>query len=137
MVKNIVGILVGLVIGMVANMAIIQLNMSFFPPPAGFDQADHEQLSAYLGGLPAQAFVLPIVAHLSQAFLGGWAAARIGEGSPMWLAGIVAAVTSLGGLIMLTTYPAPVWMWIEMPLYAVAAWAAGTLEIRRRAASSA
>ncbi len=74
-----------------------------------------------------------IAAHLGQAFVGGWVAARLGASRRMMLAMIVGVLSLAGGIanaIMLST---PMWTWIEMPLYLVVAWLAGRMELARRA----
>ena len=76
------------------------------------------------------------MAHLGQSFVGGWVAARLAGSAPMRLALIVGALSLLGGIMNAMSIALPPWMYVEMPLYLVVAWAAGTLEVRRRAASS-
>ena len=134
MVRNIAGVVVGLFVGSVANMALIFANMALFPAPPDLDIMDPEAFAAYAAGLPDTAFILPMVAHLAQAFIGGWVAARIGASRPVLLALIVGVLSLVGGVLNMMNFPdAPIWMWAEMPGYLAVAWAAGTLEQRRRA----
>lgn len=133
MLRRIGAVLGGTFIGSVVNMAIIQLNMSVLhPAPPGLDPNDMAALAAYVGGLPASAFLVVMLAHLGQSFVGGWAGARLSATSPMGVALVVGALTALGGLINLLILPAPWFMWLELPLYFLTAWAAGVLELARR-----
>lgn len=133
MIRNIAAVIAGLVVGMIVNMALIQLNTVFFPLPEGVDMTDTAQMREVVQGMPAAAWILVIAAHLSQAFVGGWVAARFGASNPMMLALIVGLLSLVGGFanaIMLST---PAWTWIEMPFYPVLAWLAGRMELARRA----
>jgi hypothetical protein len=133
MMRNVIAVVVGLVAGMAVNMAIVMLNTKvLFPMPEGLDWEDKEGFAAYLGTLPWTAFVVVIAAHLGQSFFGGLVAARMSKNKPMLVALIVGALTMIGGLMMLNSTPHPTWMWIEVPLYIVTAWAAGNLVITSR-----
>ncbi len=133
MFRNIGGVIAGLVVGSMANMALIILNTSvLFPMPPGVDMNNAEQFSAYLADLPALAFVVALLAHLSQAGIGGWVAARIGATRPVTLALIVGCLTALGSAINMANLGGPPWMWIDVPLCVALGWGVGTLEQRRR-----
>jgi len=43
-------------------------------------------------------------------------------------------VSLAGGIMNMMSIDGPAWLMVELPLYLVVAWAAGTLEVRRRAA---
>jgi hypothetical protein len=132
--RNIGAFFAGTIVGSIINMGLIQLNSTvLYPTPAGMDPNDMDAFIAYIASLPTPAFFVVLLAHMGQAFVGGWVAARISENHPMALAFAVAGFTALGGLANLIMLPAPTWMWFEMPLYVVAGYAAGTLELRRRA----
>jgi hypothetical protein len=124
--------LAGLFVGMAVNMAIIQGSMALHGAPADLDWNNAEAVAAYIGSMPWTAFVLAMVAHLAQAFCGGWVAARLTPSRPMASAMIIGTLSALGGIASMQTIPHPWWMWIELPLYFVVAWAAGRLEQRRR-----
>jgi len=126
MVRSIIAVIVGMVVGMAANMALILLNMKLFPGPEGLEFNDTRAMRAYVDSLPQVAFLLPMVAHLSQALLGGWIAARLGASRPLLLAMVVALLTLIGGVMNMMSLPGPVWMWLEIPLYMVAGYVAGT-----------
>ncbi len=132
MLRNVLAVLGGFVVGCALNMALIQLNMHvFFPMPAGMDMNDPEQFNAYLATLPTLAFVVVLIAHLGQSFVGGWVAARLGTSRPMLLAMIVGVLSLAGGIAAMMMFKGPDWMVVELPLYLVVAWFAGRLEHQR------
>jgi len=136
MVRNILAVLAGLAAGMATNMALVMLNAYvLFPMPEGTDMNDPAQMNAYIATLPATAFIVVLAAHLGQAFVGGWTAARLSASKPMLLAMIVGVLSLLGGIANMQQIDHPAWMYVELPLYLVVAWVAGQLERRRRAAS--
>ena len=133
MIRNILAVIIGFAVGMAANMALIMLNAYvLFPMPAGMDMNDLEQLQGYIATLPMVAFFVVMAAHLSQSFVGGWVAARMGSSQPMLLAMIVGFGSLAGGIMMFMDVQGPAWMFIELPLYLVVAWLAGRMEVRRR-----
>ena len=132
MLRNVGAVFVGMFVGGVLNMAIIMANMALFPAPEGLDFNDAVAMADYIASLPQAGFILPWVAHLTQALVGGWIAARLGASRPVLLAMIVAVLTMLGGVANMLQYAGPWWMYSEFPLYLAAGWAAGTVEQRRR-----
>ena len=134
MLRNVGAVFAGLIVGMALNMAIIMANLIPFPMPEGLSMQDQEGFSAGAKTLPATAFILPMVAHLAQAFFGGWVAARLGASAPMRLAMIIGVGSLLGGIYNAMSLEIPTWMWIEMPFYLGFAWVAGNIEVKRRAA---
>lgn len=84
-------------------------------------------------GMHAAAWILVFAAHLGQAFVGGWVAARLGGFHWMMLAMIVGVLSLAGGIVNAAMLSSPVWTWIEMPFYLVVAWLAGRMELARRA----
>ena len=136
--RNILGVIVGMIVGMIANMALVMANLALYPPPEGMDPMDPEQLNPYLATLPTAAFILPLIAHLAQAFVGGWVAAKIGKSRPVLLAMIIGVLSLLGGIMnFMNLSEAPRWMMIEFPLYLVVAWYAGRLVDKSRAGNAA
>ena len=132
MLRNIGAVIAGLVAGMVVNLVLVQANTLVFPLPDGVNMTDTEQMRDAIAGLPASAWILVFVAHLGQAFVGGWLAARLGASHPMVLAMIVGVLSLGAGVANTLMLSAPAWTWIEMPLYLVAAWLAGRIESARR-----
>jgi len=128
-VRDIFAVLVGWIVGMVANMAIGFLNVALYPMPDGVSFNDKEGFAAYIETLPLTAFLIILVAHLSQAFFGALAAAKISKKRRTTVAMIIGVLTLIGGYINMQNIPLPTWMWIEIPLYLVFAWLAAYLVI--------
>jgi hypothetical protein len=133
MLRNVCAVIAGLVAGMVVNFALIKLNTVFHPLPEGVDLSETEQMKEVIKEMPATGWILVFAAHLGQAFVGGWLAARLGASHPMVLALIVGTLSLAAGIANALMLSAPAWTWIEMPFYLVAAWLAGRIEVARRA----
>ena len=134
--KTFGALVVGLYLGMKFNMDLVNANMNLFPPPEGFDWTDAVATEAYLSSLPASAFVLVILAHLGQAFFGGWLAARLAPGYPMRMAMTIGILSMVGGIMNQMMIPLPAWTWTEIPFYLIVAYGAGMLEVNRRSGKS-
>lgn len=136
LIRNIAAVVVGLVLGGIINWYIGILNTQIFPLPEGETflslMEDSEALKAWIESLPQTAFILVLVAHLSQAFFGGYIAALISKRNVMCAALVVGGVSLLAGLMNMASIPAPLWLWVEMPLYLLVAWYASKLELMRR-----
>jgi len=132
--RNVLGVIAGLAVGMSVNMALIMLNSRVLhPTPEGMDMMDPEQMNAYVASLPASAFIIVIAAHLGQAFVGGWVAAKVGSSRPVTLAMIIGVLSLIGGIMnMMSITEAPDWLVIELPLYLIVAWVAGRSVARSR-----
>jgi hypothetical protein len=138
MLRNIGAVIAGLVVGMIVNMALVMLNgYVLFPMPAGMDMNDPAQLNNYIATLPQQAFIVVLLAHLGQSFVGAWVAARLAASRPMLLAMIIGALSLLGGIGNAMQIDLPTWMYVEFPLYLAVAWVAGTIASRQRPADPA
>jgi hypothetical protein len=125
-------VLVGWIVGMVANGAIVFLNIALYPMPEGVTFDDKVGFAAYIETLPLTAFLIVLVAHLSQAFFGALVAAKISTKRTMIVAMIIGVLSLIGGYINMQNIPLPTWMWIEMPLYLVASWLAATIVLKKR-----
>jgi hypothetical protein len=134
--RNTGAVILGLIVGMVVNLLIVQINALFFPLPEGVDPADYEALKAVMPSQPAAAWIGIIAAHLGQAFVGGWVAARLGVSRPVLLAMIVGALSLAGGIANAVMLSPPAWTLIEMPLYLVVAWLAGKQVEKSRAGAA-
>lgn len=135
--RNLGAIILGLIVGMIVNLLVLQLNSLVFPLPEGTDASDYDALRVAMQSQPALAWVGVVLAHLGQAFIGGWVAARLGVSRPVLLALIVGGLSLAGGIANAVMLSTPAWTWIEMPLYLVVAWVAGKQVERSRAAASA
>ena len=107
MLRNIAAVIAGLVVGTIVNFALLRLNIVFFPLPDGVDMTDTAQMRDAIRGMAAAAWVLVFAAHLGQAFVGGWVAARLGASRPMMLAMIVGVLSLAGGVANAVMLAAP------------------------------
>ena len=132
----IVAVIVGLFIGGTVNLGTGMLNVLIFPMPDGVSWNDSEAINEWIKDLPQSAFILVLVAHVSQAFVGGFVAALIAKRNMMCVAIAVGVLSLAAGIMNLLMIPAPSWLWVEMPLYLVAAWVAGKLVVSMRSKTS-
>ena len=130
--KTIGAVLLGLIVGSILNMLVLQVNSWFFPMPEGLSYEDTEAFVAWTKSLPATAYIGILAAHMAQAFGGGWLAARLSP-HPLVAAMVVGVLSLAGGVANGLMLQQPWWMWGELPLYLVVAWAAARLELGRRA----
>lgn len=134
MIRNALSLIAGYVLGSSLNMAITQFNMHIlYPMPEGMSMSDPDQFNTYISNLPFVAFLVVILAHLSQAFIGGLVAARFGHSHPMRLAMAIGVLSLVGGIAAMAMIEGPAWLIVELPLYIAVAWVAGRLEEARRA----
>ena len=134
MLRNIGAVVLGLIAGNVWNICLILLNGKvLFPMEEGLDMQDPEQMKAYVATLPVQAFLVVLAAHVGQAGIGGWIAARLGRSRPMLLSGVIGVLTALGAAYNQVVLDGPTWMWVDVPLVLAAAWLVGRAECSRRA----
>lgn len=133
MLRNVIAALVGFLVGSALNMALIQLNMHvLFPMPEGMDMNDPEQFNAFVSTLPTAAFLVVILAHQAQSFVGAWVAARLSHSHPMRIAMLIGMLSLAGGIMAMMMIEGPEWMVVELPLYIAVAWVAGKIEVNRR-----
>ena len=126
--RDVVAVIVGLLAGVATNMAFVLINVAIYPMPEGVGFNDQEGLAEYIGTLPLLSFLIVLVAHLSQAFVGSLVAAKISL-RPMTVAMIVGSISLILGAINMINLieVTPRWMLIEIPLYLVVAWVAAKL----------
>lgn len=132
----IVAVFIGLVVGGAVNFGIGMLNVQIFPMPDGVTWADEEGVRTWIENLPQTAFILVLIAHLSQAFVGGFIAALIAKRNMMCVAIAVGILSMCGGIMNMMMIATPNWMYIELPLYLVAAWLAAKIVMKMRGRST-
>eukprot|EP00041_Stephanoeca_diplocostata_P005193 m.57840 g.57840 ORF g.57840 m.57840 type:complete len:141 (-) comp15624_c0_seq2:123-545(-) len=126
--------LIGFVVGMMANMAFVLANMALFPMPEGTTFEDTEKFQEYISTLPETAFILVLAAHISQSYVGAAVASRLCTATEtiMTVALVIGFLSLIGGLINMQTVQGPTWLYIEIPLYIVVAYIAGSTETQSR-----
>ena len=121
MLGNVIAVIMGVIVGMALYIGIQIYGL--------FNVQKQESM----------AFLLCIVAPLLRSFCGCWIAAHLGPSRPMLLAMIVGIICLAGGIpmaLMFGVLAVPVTMF-ELPLHPLAAWLAGFIEQKRRAAAEA
>ena len=108
--RRILAVLAGVVVSILTVFLVELIGHSLFPPPAGVDVTDPEQLRGIMDRIPTMAKVLVIVGWVLGAFLGGLAASKIARNAGTACAAIVGVVMVLLAGINLVLIPHPVWM---------------------------
>ncbi len=120
MLRNVIAVIIGIVVGMALYIGIQIFGL--------FNVQKQESM----------AFLLCIVAPLLRSFCGCWIAAHLGPSRPMLLAMIVGIICLAGGIpmaLMFGVLAVPGLIMLELPLHPLAAWLAGFIEQKRRAAA--
>ena len=127
--RSAASIVVGMVAGFVLIGGIEWVNTVLYPPPPGLDFMDPKQagaVQAYLKTLPAQAFLIVVLAESLGAFVASWIAARLANRARFTHGMIIAALFLLATLLNLVSFPHPPWMWFVAPAGVLAAAYLGT-----------
>lgn len=132
--RLIAAIVAGILVGTIFNGTVSALALKLYPLPDGINWADVEAVEHYLANLPVMAYVIILVAHVGQSFAGSLVAAIIGKSFEMYVALVIGMFSLIGGITNMMSLPLPTWMWIEAPLYIIAACVAAKLVMSRRAA---
>ena len=139
---GVLGVVVGVIAGMVLMMGLHMLSMLVYPAPEGIDpfsQDPEKQKAAmaWIGTLPAGAFILAALAH-GLGCMGGAALAMLIDGRRSLVpALVVGALFTVAGIVNLTQVPHPAWFpFVDVPIYLLLAFAAGKL-LRRKAQTPA
>ena len=122
LVRNIAATLAGLIVAAVVVGVCEGAGHAIFPPPAGIDLANAEDLRRLMEVIPLGAKLAVVLAWFLGALVGSATAIYIAKAScPGWIVGLV-----MVGLSIFTTqmFPHPVWMVLAalvLPLVAVLA----------------
>jgi pimeloyl-ACP methyl ester carboxylesterase len=111
-VRSILGIIVGVALAMFLIVGIEYLAHVLFPPPAGLDPNNADDLAQILAQMPAPGFLVIGIAWGLGAFVGGWGAARVARRAPETHIAIIAAVVLVGAIWNMLRIPHPVWFWV-------------------------
>ena len=140
-VLGVVGVLIGVIGGMVFMMGLHHASSLVYPIPEGLDMmssdpAQQERLAAWIGTLPAGAFVLALTAH-GLGCMGGAALATLIAGRRSLVpALVVGAVFTVAGVMNIQAMPHPAWFpFVDLPVYLALAYLAGRLLRRRESAA--
>lgn len=118
---------IGIVVGMVANMAIVQLGMSIYPPPQGFDPNDAATMASWVSTMSTSQLLFPFVAHIAQGVVGSLAGGYTNRDTALRTGTLVGGITALFCMLNLMLVPHPMWFWLELPIVLGFGWGIGTL----------
>ena len=131
---GILGVVVGLGFGMALNMGLILVNMTLHGPPEGLSWEDPAQVEAFMASMPVLGFLIVLLAHSGQAFLGSLVGTLISGRRSIVVGMIIGVLTLLGCVMMLTTARGPVWFAaLDVLLPLPAAYLAARLVMRKGA----
>lgn len=134
--RTLLGVLAGLATMFVVIMLVELLGAQVFPPPEGVDMRDPQVLASAMAQMPLGALAMVVVAWVLGAFAGGWVAARVSVAHPRAAAAIVALAVVAGVVLMVLSFPHPLWMTVLGLVLPVPAALAGARLARPRATPS-
>ena len=124
MIRKILACVLGAFLGGLFNMSLITISNWAYPLPEGVDPNDLDALAAHVkaNGMATGALIIVLVAHAGGSLVSGLVCGMIAMRS--WY---VAAISlgffwTLGGIMMLTILPSPIWFAVtDLLLYVPAA----------------
>lgn len=108
------------------------LGHAVYPPPAGLDPNDMQQLAAAVDAMPVGALLFVALAWVAGAYVGGVVAARLAPGHRGLMAGVIGALILAGAVAMLVMIPHPLWFAIAAVIAVLAATTLAAWAGRRR-----
>lgn len=114
MLRIILGMIAGIAASFVTTLLVQMAGHAVFPPPAGLDPTDPDQIAAMMDSLPFGSLVAVVLAWGLGAFAGGSVAILVSKKN--WAAWIIAFVVLALTAINLIMIPHPVWMIAAGPL---------------------
>ncbi|MBU4040203.1 MAG: hypothetical protein KKG27_10630 [Alphaproteobacteria bacterium] len=110
MLRIFLGILAGVALAFVVMMALEMVSYVAFPPPAGLDPADPEDVRRMVAAAPLAAKAWVAFGWFVSAVAGGWLARRLSRTE--WGGWVIAGLIAIGGLANVMMIPHPLWMQI-------------------------
>ena len=108
--RTVLGVVAGLATMFVVIMLVELLGAQLFPPPEGIDMRDPEGLASAMAQMPLGALALVVVAWVLGAFARGWVAPKVSAAHPRAAAVTVALAVVAGVVMMVLSFPHPLWM---------------------------
>ena len=138
MARTVLAAVLGLVTAFVTIMLVEFIGHQVYPPPAGLDPMDPNDMAVIMQSLPLGAMLFVVAAWVIGAFEGGFVAALIARDQRPKIAAIIPALLVVAGVIaMIVQVPQhPMWMAIAgllLPVPAALAGAALAGKLRRKA----
>ena len=110
--RNILAVVAGLFAGVIGIFLIEGVGHAVYPPPAGMDFNNPEQLREMMANMPVGALLMVAVAWAMGSFAGGVVAALIAMKSKITMSLIVGGLLMVAGIANMLMIPHPAWFWI-------------------------
>lgn len=110
MLRTVLGILAGVVLAFVVMMAMEMVSYAAFPPPAGLDPSDPEDVRQIVASASLAAMAWVVFGWFVSAVAGGWLARRLSRRD--WAGWVIAGLIAVGGIANVFMIPHPLWMQI-------------------------
>jgi hypothetical protein len=110
MLRLFLGLAAGVVVAFVAMTALQVVGFLVFPPPAGLNPADPDDVKLMLAAASLAAKAWVVFSWFAAALAGGWLARRLSRRD--WGGWVIAGMIVLGGIFNLIEIPHPLWMQI-------------------------
>lgn len=108
-VRNVLAIVLGVIIGGVVNGGLIALGPMLVPPPAGVDMTTVEGMAEGMHLLGPVNFLVPFLAHALGTFVGALSAFFVAVSHKTFAVYFIGVFYLLGGIVVSTMIPAPLW----------------------------
>lgn len=110
MLRTFLGILAGVALAFVVMMALEMVSYAAFPPPAGLDPSDPDDVRRIVASASLAAKSWVVFGWFAAALAGGWLARRLSRRD--WAGWVIAGLIVLGGIANVLMIPHPLWMQI-------------------------
>jgi hypothetical protein len=112
MTRSILAVVGGLFAGFFLILAFEMLSQLIYPPPPWMKMDDPKSIAEAVKQAPTGAFVLVLISWALGTFIAAGIAARIAPGAKMAYGLSIGAVFLIAGIMNMSMFPHPVWMWV-------------------------
>ncbi len=110
MVRTVLALVAGLAVSFVVISGIQYVDHLIFPPPAGLDPTNPDDVAAIVAQAPFLAMLGVEISYAAGSFLGGATIGKIAPRRAVVLALGLGALLTVGNVVNLATIPHPLWM---------------------------
>jgi len=107
--RKIIAAVVGIAVAVLTVMLIQWISHTVFPPPAGIDYEDAEQVAAYMAAAPIPALLIVAFGYMMATFDGVFVACLIARSQAHIYALVVGGMMLAATIANLLLIPHPVW----------------------------
>jgi hypothetical protein len=116
--RIVLGVVAGVVVAMLSVFAVEYAGQAVYPPPAGTDLNDLEQVARMMASAPTAALAFVAAAWFVGALAGAWTANAVARRALAgWVVALLVLAASIAIMLMIPGHPT--WMWaagILLPL---------------------